>query len=52
MLLTLKFRVLQLTPPGSARSIQIGVGFADAPPGSALAVHLAVADGVLVDVED
>ncbi|WP_217576173.1 VOC family protein [Streptomyces sp. GbtcB7] len=38
------FRVLQLTPPGSACSIQIGVGLTDAPPGSARAVHLAVTD--------
>ncbi|MEU2736981.1 hypothetical protein ABZ656_16585 [Streptomyces sp. NPDC007095] len=52
MLLTLTFRMLQLTPPGSARPIQIDVGLADAPPGSARAVHLAVADGVVIDVED
>jgi catechol 2,3-dioxygenase-like lactoylglutathione lyase family enzyme len=38
------FRVVQLTPPGSACSIQIGVGLTDAPPGSARAVHLAVTD--------
>ncbi|MGW1506074.1 VOC family protein [Streptomyces mirabilis] len=38
------FRVLQLTPPSSACSIQIGVGLTDAPPGSARAVHLAVTD--------
>lgn len=29
------FRVVQLTPAGSACSIQIGVGITDAPPGSA-----------------
>lgn len=38
------FRVLQLTPPGSACSIQIGVRLTDAPPGSARAVHLTVTD--------
>lgn len=29
------FRVVQLTPPGSGCSAQIGVGLTDAPPGSA-----------------
>ena len=38
------FRVVQLTPPGSACSIQIGVGLTDAPPGSARATYLAVTD--------
>ena len=38
------FRVIQLTPPGSACSIQIGTGLTDAPPGSARATHLAVTD--------
>ncbi len=38
------FRVVQLTPPGSACSIQIGAGLTDAPPGSARPVHLAVTD--------
>jgi catechol 2,3-dioxygenase-like lactoylglutathione lyase family enzyme len=38
------FRVVQLTPPGSACSIQIGVGLTDAPPGSARATVLAVSD--------
>jgi len=38
------FRVVQLTPPGSACSIQIGTGLTDAPPGSARATHLAVTD--------
>ncbi|MBC2865057.1 VOC family protein [Streptomyces mexicanus] len=28
------FRVVQLTPPGSACSVQIGVGLTDAEPGS------------------
>lgn len=38
------FRVVQLTPPGSACSIQIGVGLTHAPPGSARATYLAVTD--------
>ena len=38
------FRVVQLTPPGSACSIQIGAGLTDAPPGSARATYLAVND--------
>jgi catechol 2,3-dioxygenase-like lactoylglutathione lyase family enzyme len=38
------FRVVQLTPPGSACSIQIGIGLTDAPPGSARATFLAVTD--------
>jgi catechol 2,3-dioxygenase-like lactoylglutathione lyase family enzyme len=41
---TAAFRVVQLTPPGSACSVQIGVGLTDAPPGSARALHLAVPD--------
>ncbi|MGH2657384.1 MAG: glyoxalase superfamily protein, partial [Actinomycetota bacterium] len=28
------FRVVQMTPPGSACSITIGIGITDAPPGS------------------
>ena len=38
------FRVVQLTPPGSACSVQIGDGITDAPPGSARATCLAVTD--------
>lgn len=38
------FRVVQLTPPGSACSVQIGAGLTDAPPGSARATYLAVTD--------
>ena len=38
------FRIVQLTPPGSACSIQIGVGLTDAPPGSARTTYLAVTD--------
>jgi catechol 2,3-dioxygenase-like lactoylglutathione lyase family enzyme len=41
---TSDFRVVQLTPPGSACSIQIGVGLTEAPPGSARATYLAVTD--------
>jgi catechol 2,3-dioxygenase-like lactoylglutathione lyase family enzyme len=39
-----EFRVVQLTPPGSACSIMVGVGITDAPPGSVKALHLVVAD--------
>ena len=38
------FRVVQLTPPGSSCSVQIGTGLTDAAPGSARAVYLAVTD--------
>lgn len=38
------FRVVQLTPPGSACSVQIGVGLSDAAPGSIRGLHLVVAD--------
>jgi catechol 2,3-dioxygenase-like lactoylglutathione lyase family enzyme len=38
------FRVVQLTPPGSACSIQFGIGLTDAPPGSTRATYLAVTD--------
>lgn len=38
------FRVVQLTPPGSACSITIGVGVTDATPGSARGMHLVVTD--------
>ena len=38
------FRVVQLTPPGSACSIQIGAALTDAPPGSARATYLVVTD--------
>ncbi len=36
------FRVVQLTPPGSACSICIGVGVVDTPPGSIQGLHLVV----------
>jgi catechol 2,3-dioxygenase-like lactoylglutathione lyase family enzyme len=38
------FRVVQLTPAGSACSVQIGAGLTDAPPGSGRATCLAVTD--------
>ena len=38
------FRVVQLTPPGSACSVQIGAGLTDAAPGSTRATYLAVTD--------
>ena len=39
-----EFRVVQLTPPGSACSISIGVGITDAEPGSYRGTHLVVTD--------
>jgi predicted enzyme related to lactoylglutathione lyase len=38
------FRVVQLTPPGSSCSIQIGRGLTDAPAGSLREVYLVVTD--------
>jgi len=38
------FRVVQLTPPGSACSITIGTGLTDAAPGSYRGTHLVVTD--------
>ena len=38
------FRVVQLTPPGSACSITIGTGVTPAAPGSYQGLHLAVSD--------
>ena len=38
------FRVVQLTPPGSACSITIGSGLADMPPGSLKGLQLVVSD--------
>jgi catechol 2,3-dioxygenase-like lactoylglutathione lyase family enzyme len=38
------FRVVQLTPPGSACSITIGTGLTDAAPGSVRGLHLVVSD--------
>jgi catechol 2,3-dioxygenase-like lactoylglutathione lyase family enzyme len=38
------FRLVQLTPPGSACSVHLGAGLTTAAPGSAQALHLAVDD--------
>jgi catechol 2,3-dioxygenase-like lactoylglutathione lyase family enzyme len=38
------FRVVQLTPPGSACSITFGIGITDAEPGSYRGTHLVVYD--------
>jgi catechol 2,3-dioxygenase-like lactoylglutathione lyase family enzyme len=38
------FRVVQLTPPGSSCSIQLGKGLTDAPPGSVRNLFLVVSD--------
>jgi catechol 2,3-dioxygenase-like lactoylglutathione lyase family enzyme len=38
------FRVVQLTPPGSACSISIGTGITDGVPGSIQGLHLVVED--------
>lgn len=38
------FRVVQLTPPGSACSIIVGTGLTEAKPGSYSGMHLVVAD--------
>jgi catechol 2,3-dioxygenase-like lactoylglutathione lyase family enzyme len=39
-----EFRVVQLTPPGSACSITVGRGLSDAAPGSYRGMHLVVQD--------
>src|SRR5215212_2064895 len=39
-----EFRVVQLTPPGSACSISMGIGITDAVPGSVRGLHLVVSD--------
>jgi catechol 2,3-dioxygenase-like lactoylglutathione lyase family enzyme len=38
------FRVVQLTPPGSAASVSIGTGISGAEPGSYNGMHLVVSD--------
>jgi catechol 2,3-dioxygenase-like lactoylglutathione lyase family enzyme len=38
------FRVVQITPPGSACSLTIGIGLTDAEPGSYRGTHLVVTD--------
>jgi catechol 2,3-dioxygenase-like lactoylglutathione lyase family enzyme len=46
------FRVVQLTPPGSACSVTIGVGIGiDTPPGSVRGLHLVVTDIVAARAE-
>jgi catechol 2,3-dioxygenase-like lactoylglutathione lyase family enzyme len=39
-----EFRVVQMTPPGSACSITVGIGITDAAPGSYRGTHLVVTD--------
>jgi catechol 2,3-dioxygenase-like lactoylglutathione lyase family enzyme len=39
-----EFRVVQMTPPGSACSITIGIGITDAEPGTYRGTHLVVYD--------
>ncbi|MGH3136841.1 MAG: VOC family protein [Gaiellaceae bacterium] len=39
-----EFRVVQMTPPGSACSVTIGIGITSAEPGSYRGTHLVVAD--------
>ncbi len=39
-----EFRVVQMTPPGSACSISVGTGITDAEPGSTRGIHLVVSD--------
>jgi catechol 2,3-dioxygenase-like lactoylglutathione lyase family enzyme len=39
-----EFRVVQITPPGSACSLTIGIGLSDAAPGSYRGTHLIVTD--------
>ena len=46
-----KFRVVQLTPPGSACSVTIGTGLTDATPGSVRGTHLVVTDIVAACAE-
>lgn len=41
---TEEFRVVQMTPPGSACSITVGKGLLDTAPGSVRGLHLVVAD--------
>jgi catechol 2,3-dioxygenase-like lactoylglutathione lyase family enzyme len=41
---SVEFRVVQMTPPGSACSITIGIGITDAAPGSVRGTHLVVTD--------
>jgi len=45
------FRVIQLTPPGSACSISFGIGITKAAPGSVQGLHLVVSDIVAARTE-
>lgn len=45
------FRVVQLTPPGSACSISFGIGITKAAPGSVQGLHLVVPDIVAARAE-
>jgi catechol 2,3-dioxygenase-like lactoylglutathione lyase family enzyme len=45
------FRVVQLTPPGSACSIAMGIGITKAEPGSVQGLHLVVSDIVAARAE-
>ncbi|WP_155901106.1 VOC family protein [Mycolicibacterium sp. CBMA 226] len=45
------FRVIQLTPPGSAASVIFGTGVSDAVPGSMRGLHLVVDDVVAARAE-
>jgi len=46
-----EFRVVQMTPPGSACSISIGIGITKAAPGSVEGLHLVVSDIVSARAE-
>ena len=39
-----EFRVVQVTPPGSACSVAFGIGITDSPPGTVKGLHLVVTD--------
>ncbi len=45
------FRVVQMTPPGSACSVSVGTGITDAAPGSVRGLHLVVTDIVAARAE-
>jgi catechol 2,3-dioxygenase-like lactoylglutathione lyase family enzyme len=45
------FRVVQVTPPGSACSVSFGIGITDAAPGSVRGLHLVVTDIIAIREE-
>jgi catechol 2,3-dioxygenase-like lactoylglutathione lyase family enzyme len=45
------FRVVQMTPPGSACSVTVGTGITDAAPGSVRGMHLVITDIVAARAE-